>query len=46
MLGTTQCTNAIVERKNLAKIGVLRIGAPATLGIQPMIGWAEDLRIF
>ena len=32
MLGTTQCTNAIVERKNLAKIGLLRIGAPATVG--------------
>ena len=31
MLGTTQCTNAIVERKNLAKIGLLRIGAPATV---------------
>ena len=37
MLGTTQCTNAIVERKNLAKIGILRIGAPATLAIEPMI---------
>ena len=24
MLGTTQCTNAIVERKHLAPIGVLR----------------------
>ena len=24
MLGTTQCTNAIVERKNLAQIGLLR----------------------
>ena len=29
MLGTTQCTNAIVERKNLAPIGILRLGAPA-----------------
>ena len=44
MLGTTQCTNAIVERKHLAKIGLLRIGAPATLGILPMIDWAEDLK--
>lgn len=44
MLGTTQCTNAIVERKNLAPIGVLRIGAPATEGIPPMIDWAEDLK--
>jgi len=44
MLGTTQCTNAIVERKNLAPIGVLRIGAPATTGISPMVDWADDLR--
>ena len=44
MLGTTQCTNAIVERKHLAPIGILRIGAPATLGIQPMVDWAEDIR--
>ncbi len=44
MLGTTQCTNAIVERKNLAKIGILRIGAPATLGVQPMVDWEEDIK--
>ena len=30
MLGTTQCTNAIVQRRDLARIAVLRIGAPAT----------------
>lgn len=44
MLGTTQCTNAIVERKNLAPIGILRIGAPATKGIWPMVDWAEDIQ--
>jgi len=44
MLGTTQCTNAIVERKNLAKIGILRIGAPASVAIPPMIDWAPSLR--
>ena len=44
MLGTTQCTNAIVERKGLASIGILRIGAPAALGIPPMVDWAEDLK--
>lgn len=44
MLGTTQCTNAIVERKHLAPIGILRIGAPATLGIPPMVDWAEELK--
>ena len=44
MLGTTQCTNAIVQRKGLASIGILRIGAPAALGIPPMVDWAEDLK--
>ena len=44
MLGTTQCTNAIVERKNLAPIGILRIGAPATTGIRPMVDWAADIQ--
>lgn len=44
MLGTTQCTNAIVERKHLAKIGLVRIGAPATLGLPPMVDWPEDIR--
>lgn len=28
MLGTTHCTNAIVERKNLNKVCVIRLGAP------------------
>lgn len=44
MLGTTQCTNAIVERAGLAPIGLLRIGAPATLGIPPMVDWSDDIR--
>lgn len=44
MLGTTQCTNAIVERKNLVPVGILRIGAPATTGIQPMTDWPDDLK--
>ena len=44
MLGTTQCTNAIVERKNLARVGLIRIGAPATTGIPPMVDWPEDIQ--
>jgi N-methylhydantoinase A/oxoprolinase/acetone carboxylase beta subunit len=43
MLGTTQCTNAIVERKHLAPIAILRIGAPASVGIPPMVDWADDI---
>ena len=44
MLGTTQCTNAIVERKNLATIGIMRIGSPASVAIPPMVDWAEALK--
>ena len=44
MLGTTQCTNAIVERRGLRRVGVLRIGAPATTAIEPLADWPEDLR--
>lgn len=43
MLGTTQCTNALVERKGLSPLGVLRIGAPATLGIPPLVDWDQDI---
>ena len=44
MFGTTHCTNAIVERKRLAHVGLLRIGKPATLGIRPLYSLPEDLR--
>ena len=30
MLGTTHCTNAIVQRKELSKIGIIRLAKPAT----------------
>lgn len=43
MLGTTHCTNAIVERKRLCKVGIVRIGKPATMAIAPMVDWPEDL---
>ncbi|KRK48376.1 hydantoinase oxoprolinase [Secundilactobacillus kimchicus JCM 15530] len=43
MLGTTQCTNAIVERKHLAKVGVLRVGYPATASVPPYTAWPEDM---
>jgi N-methylhydantoinase A/oxoprolinase/acetone carboxylase beta subunit len=44
MLGTTQCTNAILERQHLGRVGVVRLGAPATLAIPPLVDWPEDLR--
>ncbi|MBM7573450.1 hydantoinase/oxoprolinase family protein [Aquibacillus albus] len=44
MLGTTHATNAIIERKNLAKIAVLRICLPAGQSIEPMFSWDESLK--
>ncbi|MES5955807.1 hydantoinase/oxoprolinase family protein [Bacillus fungorum] len=44
MIGSTHCTNAIVERKRLNKVGVIRIGKPATTAIPPFVDWPQDLR--
>ncbi len=44
MLGTTHSTNAIVTRNNLLKTGVIRIGKPAGMAIEPMIDWPDDLK--
>lgn len=44
MLGTTHCTNAIVERRRLNKVVALRIGAPATTAIRCMADWPTELK--
>lgn len=44
MLGTTHATNAILQRRNLDRVAVVRIGSPATHGIPICYGWPEDLR--
>lgn len=46
MLGTTQCTNAIVENKHLAPVALVRLAAPAMMGIVPMVDWPENLTSF
>ncbi|WP_435064139.1 hydantoinase/oxoprolinase N-terminal domain-containing protein [Halobaculum sp. EA56] len=43
MLGTTHATNAIAERRGLNEVGVLRLGAPATESIRPLLEWPDDL---
>jgi N-methylhydantoinase A/oxoprolinase/acetone carboxylase beta subunit len=43
MLGTTHATNAVLERRRLHRVAVLRIGAPATLSVRPLLTWPEDL---
>jgi N-methylhydantoinase A/oxoprolinase/acetone carboxylase beta subunit len=44
MLGTTHATNAVLERRHLRMVAVIRIGAPATFAIRPLFGWPDDLR--
>ena len=44
MLGTTHATNAVLERRKLRRVAVIRIGAPATHGVRPMFDWPRDLR--
>jgi N-methylhydantoinase A/oxoprolinase/acetone carboxylase beta subunit len=44
MLGTTHCTNAIVERKQLNKVGIIRICKPAAQMIPPLSGFPDDLK--
>jgi len=42
-LGTTHCTNAIVERKSLNRIGIIRICLPSGTTVPPLVDWPEDL---
>ena len=43
MLGTTHATNAVLERKKLRRMAVIRLGGPATYSIRPMFEWPPDL---
>jgi N-methylhydantoinase A/oxoprolinase/acetone carboxylase beta subunit len=43
MLGTTHPANAIIQRKDLQQVGVLRLAAPSSLAIRPGAAWPKDL---
>lgn len=43
MIGTTQFTNAIVERRQLAETGVFRLCLPSGRGLPPMVDWPDDI---
>jgi N-methylhydantoinase A/oxoprolinase/acetone carboxylase beta subunit len=45
MLGTTHATNAVLQRRDLRRVAVLRLGAPATFAVPPLSGWPADLRV-
>lgn len=44
MIGTTHFTNAVVERRGLERIAVIRIGLPAAASLPPFVDWPQDLR--
>jgi len=43
-IGTTAFTNALVERRQLATAAAIRIGAPVSESLPPMVDWPDDLR--
>jgi N-methylhydantoinase A/oxoprolinase/acetone carboxylase beta subunit len=43
-IGTTAFTNALVERRHLAPAAAIRVGAPVSESLPPMIDWPTDLR--
>jgi N-methylhydantoinase A/oxoprolinase/acetone carboxylase beta subunit len=44
MIGTTQFTNALVERNRLNEVGVIRLASPSGDALPPMTGWPADLK--
>ena len=44
MIGTTHFTNAVVQRRHLARIAAVRIGLPAAATLPPFVDWPADLR--
>ncbi|MEM9519877.1 MAG: hydantoinase/oxoprolinase family protein [Actinomycetota bacterium] len=44
MLGTTHATNAVLERRELGRVAVIRIAGPATTALPPLTMWPHDLR--
>ncbi|WP_159500526.1 hydantoinase/oxoprolinase N-terminal domain-containing protein [Microbacterium sp. 18062] len=43
MLGTTHATNAIVSRRGLGRVAMIRLGAPAATEYPPLTSWPADL---
>ncbi len=44
MIGTTHFTNAVIERRRLLEVAVLRLALPATRALPPFTDWPQDLR--
>jgi N-methylhydantoinase A/oxoprolinase/acetone carboxylase beta subunit len=44
MLGTTHPANAIIQRKGLDRVGIIRLAAPSSYSVRPGAAWPDDLR--
>lgn len=42
-IGTTRFANALVERKALERVGILRLASPSGEALPPLTGWPADL---
>lgn len=43
MVGTTQFTNAVIERRELAPTAIIRVALPSGELVPPMIDWPDDI---
>ena len=43
MLGTTHPANAIIQRKSLDRVGILRLAAPGSFAVRPGSAWPAEL---
>jgi N-methylhydantoinase A/oxoprolinase/acetone carboxylase beta subunit len=43
VIGTTHFVNAVVQRRDLARVAAVRIGLPASAALPPFCDWPEDL---
>lgn len=44
MVGTTHFINALIQRRDLAKVCIIRLCGTTTRSIPPMSNWSQDLK--
>lgn len=44
IVGTTHFVNAVIERRHLERVAVIRLCLPASASVRPFIDWPNDLR--
>lgn len=43
MIGTTQFTNAVIQRRDLASTAIIRVALPSGELVPPMLDWPDDI---